>query len=220
MAAITFPLSVLNFTFGLKVASCDFWDPAQQEISGTRGGQILVADVGPQLWRGRVQLVPAYHDDAAAVEAMLSRLQGPDAAFYTFDPRRIGPRSDPTGSAVASSSPTIHTLAANNREMRVQGLPAGYVLSVGDMIAFDYTVNSKTLRALHRLLTGATADGTGLTPLFEVTPAIRPGAATTTAVQLIRPACKARMVPGSLRYGSGRPLITEGASFDFIQVLG
>jgi hypothetical protein len=219
MAAITFPLSVAAFQSLLKVAAVEFSDPAQQEASGLGSGEVLRADVGPQLWRGRVTLAPAYHETAQATEALLSLLQRADASFFVHDPRRVGPIADPDGAILDDATPTIHTLAANNRELRVQGLPVGYVLSVGDMIAFEYTVLGTTRYALHRLVAGATAPGTGITPLFEVTPAIRPGAAVSAAVTLVRPACKAVMMPGTVRYGSGRPLITSGASFDFIQTL-
>ena len=219
MPVLTFPLSITAFQSLLRVASATFWDPAQQQISGLGSGAVLRADVGPQLWRGTVTLWRADHADAAAVEALLSRLQGADASFFVHDPRQVGPRADPAGVALGASTPTIHALAANNRELRIQGVPAGYVLSAGDMIAFTYSVLGNAHYALHRLITGATASGTGITPLVEVTPPIRPGAAVATPVTLVCPACKAILVPGSLRPGTATRNRTEGASFEFIQTL-
>jgi hypothetical protein len=54
--------------------------------------------------------------------------------------------------------------------------------------------------------------------MLEVVPNLRPGAVTGLTVLLIRPACKARLLPEPT-YGSGRQAISRGASFDFIQTL-
>jgi hypothetical protein len=99
--------------------------------------------------------------------------------------------------------------------MTISALPANYVLSIGDYVAFNYG----TRRALHRLVSAATASAGGLTPVFEVTPAIRTGAAVSTAVTLIRPSCKAVLLPGSVSRGVSRQLITRDASFRFRQTL-
>jgi hypothetical protein len=220
MAALTYPLSRAEFQARIRVASATFHDQEQLETSGLASGQILRADIGPQLWRGTVTLVPGYHDDVQAVEARLSILRRSGASFFISDPRRIGPRSDPEGTTLGASTVQIHTLVTGNREIRLKGLPSGYVLSEGDMLSFSYSVGSVTLYALHRLVVGATADGSGVTPAFEVTPPIRPGAAVDAAVVLVRPYCKAIMVPGSVRYGTAAPRITGGASFEFLQTLG
>jgi hypothetical protein len=103
------------------------------------------------------------------------------------------------------------------RELRITGLPVGYVLSAGDMLGFQYGSNP-VRHALHRIVVGGTASSGGLTPMLEVVPNLRPGAAAGLTVSLVRPACKARLLPDPT-YGAGRQALSRGASFDFIQTL-
>ena len=151
------------------------------------------------------------------MEALLALMDQPGATFLCHDPRYIGPSSDPTGSILGSRTVTIHTVASNMRELRITGLPSGYVLSPGDMLAFEY--GSSPIRfALHRIVVGGTASSTGLSPLLEVVPNLRAGAVAALTVTLVHPACKARLLPEPI-YGSGRQALSRGASFDFIQTL-
>ena len=54
--------------------------------------------------------------------------------------------------------------------------------------------------------------------MLEVVPNLCPGAAAGLTVSLVRPACKARLLPDPT-YGAGRQALSRGASFDFIQTL-
>ena len=85
------------------------------------------------------------------------------------------------------------------------------------MLAFQYGSNP-VRHALHRIVVGGTASSTGLSPLLEVVPNLRLGAVAGLTVSLVRPACKARLLPEPI-YGSGRQALSRGASFDFIQTL-
>lgn len=218
--AITFPMSLTDFQQLLGVVSATFEDRESQQMSGKGSGQILRADIGPRLWRGEIGIRARQHADAQAIEALLSVLRGPGASFFVHDPRRIGPKNDPDGSILSGLTIDIDWLGTNNREMRLGGFPIGFQLVAGDMLAFVYVVNGVILYALHRLVEGATADGIGRTSVFEVTPPLRPGVTVGTTVDLVRPACKAVMVPGSITYGTARGNITDGAKFQFIQTLG
>jgi hypothetical protein len=209
-------LPVADFFAGLKIAEVEFDAPAVQQISRTAGGEILQADLGARLWRGRVTLAPAYHDDADEVRALLSYLSQAGRSFLVHPVPRIGPKSDPLGTVLGSNAPTIHTLTGT-RELRVTGLPSAYVLSRGDYLSFTYSSNP-TRYALHQIVTGGTASAGGLTPLMEVTPPIRPGAVTGAAVTLVRPVCKA-LFSAPAGYGTRRPRISDGLGFDFIQTL-
>lgn len=205
-----------DFFDALRIADARFYDDEAQELNRLASGDVLRASLGATLWRGAITLAPAYHADAVAVEAALSMLKR-GTPFMVYDSRKPGPRRDPDGWGLTGSTPVIASLEGNNVEMALSGMPPGYVLSPGDMLAFEYG-SSPTRYALHRLVSGATADVAGLTGDFEVTPPIRPGAATSAAVTLYKPACKAILAPGA-RYGEARPVITEGASFEWIQVL-
>ena len=112
----------------------------------------------------------------------------------------------------------IDTLNADNRRLKISGLPANYVLTLGDIIGFTYG-SSPTRYALHQVASvSVTASGAGLTDWVELDPPIRAGATTSTAVALDRPTCKAVLVPGSHTPAKVRR-IGEGASFRFIQTL-
>jgi len=126
------------------------------------------------------------------------------------------PRHDPFGAALAGHTPTIHALAPGGRELRLAGLPPGYVLSVGDFLSFSYGSNP-TRYALHQVATLSIADGAGITPLTEVMPPVRPGAATGTVVVLVRPFMKAVLIPGDP--GRAGVKFVDGLTLDFIQTL-
>jgi len=180
-------------------------------------GTVISASLGASLWTGTIRLAQANHPRHAQMEAMLALMDQPGASFLCHDPRYVGPASDPTGSILGSRTVTIHTVASNMRELRITGLPSGYVLSSGDMLAFQYG-SSPVRHALHRIVVGGTASGTGLSPLLELVPNLRAGAVAGLVVSLIRPACKARLLPEPT-YGSGRQALSRGASFTFIQTL-
>jgi len=100
--------------------------------------------------------------------------------------------------------------------LRLSGLPGGFVLSPGDFLAFDYGI-APVGRALHRLQSGGVADGFGVSGWLWLTPHIEPGALTGAAVSLVRPACKAVIVPGSVDPGVTSGNLTTGAAFSFRQ---
>lgn len=216
--AYAFPLSVAEFMAVLPVSEVSFDTPEQVEVNQTGGGEILSADLGPMLWQGEVRLGTALRVEAAEADALIDILRPPGRTFYAYDTRRPAPLADPSGAILGASTPTIASLITGNRELTLAGLPAWYVLSRGDYLAFDY--GSPSRRALHKVVSvQAQANGAGTTPAFEVTPMLRPGASVGAAVTLIRAACKARLVPGSVSKGTSFSTVTRDMSFRFIQTL-
>lgn len=193
--AITFPLAVENFADLLRIASVSWFLRDSQELSGLGNGQILAADLAPRLWEGNVTTGRMTFDEAMDMQALIESLDGALNTFYLYNPLRKYPREDPDGSILGAATPVIASLDANNKAMTVSGLPANYVLSRGDMLAFDY--GSPARRALHRVVETVTASGAGLSPLFEVRPHIRTGAAVADDIILAKPAAKVIMQPGS-----------------------
>lgn len=214
--ALTLPLSLADFFDTLKVRSAPFVLIEQQEYSGLGTGEGLAHDLGPRLWQAQVESAPMALAEAQALLARIEALDGSINAFYAYNPSKAYPDADPSGSILGASTPTIHTIASNRKEMRLTGLPAGYVLTAGDMLAVDY--GSPSRRALIRIVTGATASGGGLTPLFEVRPHLRPGIVTTLPVSLVKPAMKAKIVPGSLSTAHDL-MVTGSLSFTMRQTL-
>jgi hypothetical protein len=216
MAALSFPLPLSEFFGGLKVTRVELYDRQPQEFSRTAGGSILRASLGASLWVGSVTMPSSRHDGQMETDAILSVLARPGASFFVTDPRRDGPKSDPDGAIYGSSTPSILSLDADNKRLSLQGLPANYVLQRGDMLSFQY--GSPVQYALHRIVQGGTANGSGSTGLIEVTPFIRPGAAALDPVQLVRPYCKAVMA-SQPDFGVIEPGLSPGAAFDFVQTL-
>ena len=217
--ALTFPLALTIFADTLLVqdVTCDL--PELVEQSRTAGGEQLTADMGERLWTGRVNLGAMVRTEIGRPETLIQVLkQG--RTFEIYDRRRPNPLVDPTGNVLGAAAVTILALGADPRELSLAGLPGGYTLSAGDYLSFAYTSLAITRRALHRVVDATVvANGSGQTALFEVVPAIRPGAVAGTAVTLKKPFCKAVMVTGSASPSQGRSTLYEGLGFDWVQTL-
>lgn len=198
----------------LRIASMTLDVPPALGRQTLRDGTVIDNSVGADLWQGEFTLVAARHVDQAQAEALLRYVTRVGRFMLAYDARRCGPASDPAGVGLAGLTPTIHTLDADNRRMRVTGLPAGYTLTVGDHIGWIYAGRY----ALHRIVTPVAASGIGITPLFEVDPHIRAGATVGLPVTLKRPPAKFRIT--EMQPGQGRGRITSGPTFSLIQTLG
>ncbi|MBD3787218.1 MAG: hypothetical protein IE922_09645 [Sphingomonadales bacterium] len=218
MALLTFPLPVSDFMGRLPIAQATFEIPESLEVSETDGGDILTAEIGTRLWRGEITLGKITRDEEADAATLIDVLRS-GRTFLAYDVRRPWPRADVNGTILGASAVQIHTLEANNRQMRLKGLPPGYELRRGDYIGWDYGANP-VRRALHKVVDlSVTASGTGITPSFEVVPNIRAGAAVSSAVRLVRAYCTAIIVPGSVSPGASRSTLTEGTKFSWQQTL-
>lgn len=217
--AVLFPRSTASLADTLRIMSVRWILQEQQEYSGLGSGEFLVADLGPRLWKADVAFATMADADAAEVQADFETLDGGMSEFYLYDPRKRYPRADPDGSILGASSVQIATLGSNNKSLTVSGLPAGYVLSKGDFFHFDYGT-SPVRRALHRIVETVTANGAGVSPVFEVRPHFRAGVQTGLAVKLKKPAAKMRLIPGSFDPGMGNlGGITSGMAFQAMQAL-
>lgn len=215
--ALSFPLPLADFFTGLRVSVSSLSLTSGRVVSRTRGGEQISAEVSTRIWRGSLSLAPRYHGQADAVTAKLAMLEGAAASFLIAPPHRAGPILDPTGAGLEGYTPSIMSVASNNRELRLAGLPEGYALSAGDYLGFTYGSNP-TRYALHQIVTGGVANSSGQSPQIEVIPHIRAGAMVGAAVSLVRPTIKA--VITSAGYGEHRPVIHQGLSLDFVQTLG
>jgi len=212
----SFPMPLAEFWSPLRIASLSLKLPAAAEISRTAGGEIIVAELGARLWTARVTLAPIGIENAAALQVKLRLLQRAGASLFVSP--RIGdcPARDPNG-VIAASNVTIADLPAGNQTMSLAGLPAGYALSAGDYLSFNY--GNPPLRAFHQLVGDARADAAGIVPAFEIVPQLRPGATIGAPVTLVKPAFQALFVPGSLNEGVMQGTRLSGISFDLIQTL-
>ena len=152
----------------------------------------------------------------SVIQALIDAL-GPSGTFYLHNPAQLGPRDDPTGAGLAGHTVGINTVGSDNKSLRLEGLPAGYRVSRGDMLHFDYA-SSPTRRALHRIVEDATANIAGITGFFEVRPFLKAGVTSGLVVTLVRAAAKMMLEPGSFDPGVEGPVHTTGMSFTAIEV--
>lgn len=216
--AVAFPLSLAAFFDLLPIASCSVSLTGGVQVSQTRGGELLQAELGVRLWQGDVTLRSMSHTQARPVIAALDLLSGAGGSFMFSPWPDCFPASDAGGEVIAGSSPTLQTIAANSRELRIAGLPNGYKIEGGTFLSFAYGSNPVRY-AMHKVAVGGQASSGGLTPLIEVVPPIRQGAATGAAVKLSYPMIKAQLVPSATKFGTPRGNRREGVSFKFIQTL-
>lgn len=218
MTAFTYPLALSVFADELDLDSISARPGWQQQHTGLASGYGITDDLAPALREWDVRCRSRPHVEAAEIMALIEALGGSLREFYLYDPRKLYPAADLDGSALGSATVQIKALNANNHALSLKGLPAGYVLTRGDFFCFDYS-SSPTRRAFHRVAEASvTADGSGDTAEFEVTPNIRTGAAVDDVITLKKPAMKCKMIPGSLRDESDGPLMTVVA-FSVRQVI-
>lgn len=195
MTAITFPIPQADLGDQLPVQSVVWELMRQQEFSGLGSGEGLAADLGPALWEGEVTLRPLLNTAARALAAKFDALDGAINTFYLANPLGWWPAADPGGALYGSATPDIASIESNRKELSFSGLPAGYVLTAGDMFMVDY--GSPSRRALLRLVADITANGSGATAAVEVRPHLRSGITTTLNVSFERPSAKVKIVPGT-----------------------
>ena len=196
-------------------ASGTFRPDYGQQTSGQAGGQIRVSTIRAPLWRMSLTCPHLDRDDATAVHAVVGGMGQSIGTFFAYDLRRNGPKADPGGVILGSSTVQINSLGSDGKSLSLKGLPASYVLTRGDYVGFVY---SSTKRALHQIVAASvTANGSGVTSEFEVHPAIRQGAAINNAVTLVKPVAEFRIMPGT--YDPASDGATDRISLEAMQVV-
>lgn len=210
--ANTFPLSVTAFADKLGIEKVSWNIRDQREFSGMGSGQTLSAQMGPSLWQATVNLHKRYHEDMAEVEALVQMLIDRSETFYLYDPRKVYPKMDPTGSVLTGYTPKVYSSSPS--QIILKDLPAGFVISTGDFMSFPYAGGGRI--ALHRAVETVTVDGTGMTPAFDVVPFIQAGLTAETVVSLIKPVMRCAITPGSFQVSSVDALSSAG-EFSVVQ---
>lgn len=170
---------------------------SRQEQSRSSAGVTYVKELGPPLWTLKAQSKVLSPNTLDHWRARLKVLEGGLYTFLGYPLSRVYPAtypkgSWPTGGSFDGVSASLSAVNANRKAVRIDDLPAGFRFVVGDYLAIGTD--------LHQVVDNATADGSGLTPEFEVRPHIWPGVAAPGAdpVSVYRPACVMAIVPGSI----------------------
>lgn len=220
--ALAFPLTSALFQETFRIEEYTLDTPGQQEISQTGGGEILVRDLAPRLWRGSITISNYRFDCGGSIRSKIDVLRQAGASFLFYDPRKPYPAADPNGSVISAwgGTPQLRSVATNKRDITLGGLPSGYRITTGDYISFTYGTNPVRY-AMHQVVVGVTAPATAnaTTGLIEVTPPIRDGWAANTTVKLVKPHFKAVLIPKSFNAGTMGDLSRNGMTFEFVQTL-
>jgi hypothetical protein len=217
--AVSFPIALANLADLIPIEHATWNEVRQEDMSPIASGEFLSHDLGPPLWELDVQSPPLPHATIEQCRARLRALDGSSQAFYAYNPLLKYPQSDPAGVILGSSSVVIASINANRKAMTLSGLPAGYVMTVGDYFHVDYG-SSPYRRALIQIIEGVTADGSGVTPEFEVRPHLRSGISTTLTVTLKKPAAKVKLLPATLRTEQAEDVTMSRLRFTARQTLG
>lgn len=128
-----------------------------------------------------------------------------------IDPATISRPYIKSFSAVLATAATtldgvqVNSINANRKAVSLKNLPVGYTGKVGDYIQIG-------AGDLHQVMEDFTANGSGITPQFEIRAHLWPLAAVNQAVKVVQPACPMTLVPGSLstttELATGRGIVT------------
>lgn len=197
-------MSSLDLMTALSISEIKFDLAFRQETFGVARGDIRVADIGPALWSFSADCSVLLQDQLLDIAAIIGGMGGARGTFFAFDPMRPAPKADPTGAGLSGATVRVNSVNVTDRSlMSLRGLPAGYVLSRGDYISFNYAnpVTSTASVALHRVTAASvTANGSGITAEFAVHPPVLPGVVTGASgaiCRLTNAYAEFRLKPGS-----------------------
>ena len=212
--ALSFPLTGPEFAQRLRVREFNWRRQDWVESSQTAGGDIITRELAAPKWIADVTLAQYNNRDADEVQALFEAIL-PHRHFYMHNIRRPFPAAVPDGTLLGSFDPILFAIGSDNVSIRLSSLPPNYVLTRGDMIAYD---REGSRRSLHRVIDTVQASGSGASPYFTVAPAIKSGSATGVRVFLRRPAARMMIAPGSFVSGVTRKMLSQGCAFQAIEV--
>jgi hypothetical protein len=190
--ALSSPFDLLSDFPGWVTGFSLHW---RQEQSTLASGRVIVKDFGSPLWQLTAQSKRLSVNELDYWRARLNGMENGIATFYGYSLSRTYPiayprGSWPTGVSFSGTTAALASVNANRKAVTISGLPAGYVVSVGDYVQIGTT-------DLHQAMEAVTADGSGLTPEFEVRPHIWTGVSSGD-VSVKKPHCIMAIVPGSI----------------------
>jgi hypothetical protein len=166
----------------------------RQERSRTAGGKTIVKDFGRPLWRAAYETTALSPNMLDRWRAILDSVDGGSLPFLGYSLSRVYPIAYPNASwpGVFTGSAQVGSVGANNKSLTLKGLPAGFKVSIGDMVQVG-------VDKLYRVMEDTVAGSGGQTGLFEVRPHLFPGTAEGFAAVLVKPATPMKIVPDSIK---------------------
>lgn len=206
------PLSLSELYALLPISSVKWSIQRNDELSGDGNGDVWQAELADPLWTADVNLDRGDNDELKQIAAAIRALDGAAQSFMLCDPTSEFPQADPTGALLGAAAVTVRAIHANRKIAQLQGLPAGYVLTLGDKLQ----ITQGSLIRFHEVSATAAAGVGGFMDL-KVYPRLPLSLAAGAVVTLIRPACPVVIQAGSHEPGTARTGVTEGAAFRALQ---
>lgn len=213
---VSFPYALSYLADALSIKSCTFDVQRNDETDGSGDGRVWQSELASPLWTATITLNDGYLADLEQVATKLRKLSGAQESFYLYNPARLYPQSDPTGSILGTNTVEVNSIGSDGTSLSLKGLPASYVLTLADKGHIDFGSNP-TRRYFFEIDETITANGSGVTAEFQVFPAIPAGIAVNAVVSLIKPAAKMFIMPGSFNPGSMSGPLTSGLTFKAMQ---
>lgn len=208
-------------------------DYGAPEASGRQGG----VQAGWPLWSARYEIDRSDPDSADLWQAFFDRLRGRIRRFYAINPTRRFPKAYRFGfgGLVRAGTSTAFTgpatswsqsiTASGDAELTINGLPAGLVVNVGDMIGFRWDAAGEPAgnmmrRTIARAVLPATANSSGVAVVTAEPPVNTALVPSGAIAHLDNPAVVMQLIPEDSDLGPiGAGGILSGASITAIQDL-
>lgn len=221
MAFFDNPIPLEDFADILPIAASSEFGLVDSRVGVTlRSGEVITADHHDRYWAGRIDLGTMRAADADFIRHRLDLLTRAGAAFEMSKPLYRGFSSDL--GELAGYVPMLRNVLDESIRVRVGGLPSGYFVRRGDVFSLTYPDGG---RVFHEITQGGAAvleapPGEFYTGWLVVSPGMRPGFLEGAPIELARPSMLAKVVPGSVQYGTRTGRNVSGVGFSFRQTLG
>lgn len=197
--ALTFPLSLPTVDLSSNRFEIGRADLVSPEVSGRIGS----VSVGFPLWQARYTFKDVSEEAADEWRAFVSVLRGPQRTFYGRDLTRPLPKKYPNGFAgmtragggAFAGAATSWSVNGTRDGLTVNGLPAGFQLSVGDYGMFRWVTGGQQRRALIRAVEAGTASGAGVLTGLTFEPALPTVVPAGAVFDLLNPVCIMKLLP-------------------------
>lgn len=183
-------------------------EPSYSDTMGlTRGSKIQNAELAPTIWTAELTTAPLSEADYSNWLGWLDVQRNGKNKFKLYDVTRDYPLAYSTGPSLTKAGGGAFTWTcllnavnvSNLFQITLSGLPANFIFTPGDYLAFDHV--SATKRAFHRVsYPGVTGNGSGVATI-TVSPMLSNDYTLNSTVYLYRPYMVMQISPGSINYG-------------------
>ena len=209
-------------------AASEYFEPEWVDYqSPTADGRVAGVAVGPPLWRGRWGLSRKMSLEASEQwRAFVSRIRGAQLPFLARDLARPWPLAYPNGFASLNragggafdGTASSWSVDATRDTATATGLPAAFVLQVGDYAMWRWQTAGEDRRALGRVIEAVTTNGSGVAAI-RLEPPLPTLVPSGAVMDFAEPCCVMKRVTAEGRLGAKDRTLKVDGEFHAIQDL-